>query len=110
MGTTIQQVGTDTTIIKSMVVTHVGNPGPQGSQGEQGLTGDQGPPGLPGPDYDRRHDYAAPYSYCGKAAAGSFESDPVWTITRIELASDGTTTTTHAADVAWDDRLTATYG
>jgi hypothetical protein len=37
------------------------------------------------------------------------ESEAVWTITRIELATDGTTTVTHAADVAWDDRLTATY-
>jgi hypothetical protein len=93
-------------------VNIIGNPGPQGAKGDdgaQGLPGEPGPPGADAPASERRHDYVAPYSYCGKAEIYSLESTDVWTITRIELATDGTTTVTHAYDVAWDDRLTATY-
>ena len=57
----------------------------------------------------KRHDWVAPYSYCGQAPSGSAESAAVWTIARIEVAADGTTTVTHATAVAWTDRLTAEY-
>jgi len=86
-----------------------GAPGADGLPGEIGPMGPPGPPGLDAPVYARRHAYASPYSYCGKAVDGALESEAVWTITRIELATDGTTTTTQAVDVAWDDRTTATY-
>jgi hypothetical protein len=92
----------------TQIVSVLGNPGPQGPPGATG-TGEPGPPGADAPASERRHDYLAPYSYCGKAVIDSLESEFVWTITRIELATDGTTTITHAVDVAWDDRLTATY-
>lgn len=93
-------------------VNIIGNPGPQGAKGdtgEQGLPGEPGPPGADAPASERRHDYVAPYSYCGKADIDSLEAEAVWTITRIELAKDGTTTVAHAIDVAWDDRLIASY-
>jgi head-tail adaptor len=56
-----------------------------------------------------RSDYVSPYSYLGVAPVGSAESAEVWRITRIEQHSDGTVTTATAENVAWDDRLTATY-
>jgi hypothetical protein len=71
--------------------------------------GPPGPPGLDAPLYERRHDYAAPYSYSGKAVEGSLDSADVWTITRIEIEDDGTTTVTTAPNVKWDDRLTESY-
>lgn len=58
---------------------------------------------------ERRHDWVSPYSYDATAPLGSLNSEAVWTIARIEVAGDGSTTVLHAVDVAWDDRLTATY-
>jgi len=49
------------------------------------------------------------YSYIGVAPNGSAEGDSVWFITRILHNANGTTATATAADVAWTDRLTATY-
>lgn len=71
----------------------------------------EGPPGPAGPvaSQTRRHAYAAPYSYCGRAAAGSAEAAGVWDITRIAVANDGSATTATATAVAWTDYLTATY-
>jgi hypothetical protein len=57
----------------------------------------------------RRHDFTAPYSYCGTAPAGSAESAAVWAITRISVFSDGHTTTATAAGVSWTGRASATY-
>jgi len=57
----------------------------------------------------RRHDFAAPYSYCGTATAGSAESAAVWTITRINVASNGTTTIATATNATWTGRASATY-
>jgi hypothetical protein len=54
-----------------------------------------------------RSDFVDPYSYIGVAATGSAESDPVWTITRIDIGPP--VTTTSALSVKWDDRLTETY-
>ena len=58
---------------------------------------------------ERRNDWVAPYSYCGSAPNGSAESASVWTIYRIQVASNGTVTTLSATNVKWTDRLTATY-
>lgn len=99
MSTVIQQISANTTIERTITVTEVGNPGPQGPAGDAVEIAIQ-----------RRHDWQAPYSYCGKATGNPLDSDPEWTITRIELAIDGTTTTAQASNVAWDDRLTAIYG
>lgn len=71
-----------------------------------GLTGPAGPAGANGDGYLRRYDASGSYSYCGVAVSGSAESDEVWTITRIDRT---TLATAQAADVAWDDRLTASY-
>ena len=56
-----------------------------------------------------RHDFASPYDYCGTAPAGSAESATVWTITRIAVASNGTTTTGMATGASWTGRASATY-
>jgi len=58
---------------------------------------------------ERRHQYANPLDYCGTAAVSSAESDAVWTIVRLTVASDGTDTTGTATPVKWTDRVTATY-
>jgi hypothetical protein len=58
---------------------------------------------------ERRNDWVAPYSYCGSAPNGSAESASVWTIYRIQVASDGTVTTLSATNVAWTDRLIVIY-
>jgi hypothetical protein len=60
-------------------------------------------------EYINRHDFVSPYSYCGKAIVGSLESQSVWTITRIQVLSDGSTTVTSATNVDWTNRLTHTY-
>lgn len=59
--------------------------------------------------YTRKHDYVEPYSYCGITSRGNTDASETWTIYRIETSENGTVTTTTATDVAWNDRLTATY-
>jgi len=71
--------------------------------------GPTGPQGLTGPSYVRQNEYDAPYNYSGKALEGSLTSQNVWTITRLTIALDGTTTTGIATDVAWDNRTTVPY-
>jgi hypothetical protein len=61
------------------------------------------------PSPERRHDFASPYDYCGLAPAGSADSAAVWTITRITVASNGTTITGTATGVSWAGRASATY-
>jgi len=56
-----------------------------------------------------RFDIVSTTSYYGKAPKDSLESSPVWTITRIVVDIDGTTTVTTAINVAWADRLTINY-
>jgi len=58
---------------------------------------------------ERRSDFVTDTSYMGKAPQGSLESSPVWTITKIVVDIDGTTTVTTATNVAWTDRLTVIY-
>jgi hypothetical protein len=56
-----------------------------------------------------RFDLVGTSSYYGKAPKDSLESSPVWTITKIVVDIDGTTTVTTASNVAWTDRLTVIY-
>lgn len=57
-----------------------------------------------------RSDFVTDTAYIGLAPLGSAESANVWTIYRIIIDSEGNiTSTTTATNVAWDDRLTATY-
>lgn len=46
--------------------------------------------------------------YCGTAPSGTAESATTWTLTKIIVAPDGTTTVTHATD-SWTNHLTANY-
>lgn len=73
------------------------------------VPGPTGPQGSTGPSYVRQSEYIAPYSYNGKASEGSLTSQNVWTITRLTIAEDGTTTTGIATNVAWDNRTTIPY-
>ncbi|WP_026308625.1 hypothetical protein [Spirosoma spitsbergense] len=86
-----------------------GDTGNTGQQGQQGIQGIQGIQGLPATSYTRRSDYVSPYSYIGTAQTGTADSATSWTITRIQLATDGSTTKTRATGVAWTNHLTATY-
>ena len=57
----------------------------------------------------RRHAHDAGIDYCGRAPTGSAEDAPVWTISRITVAADGSTTTAIASGVAWSDHANALY-
>jgi hypothetical protein len=57
---------------------------------------------------DRRTDYAYPYQYSGSAPKGSSASSLVWTIRRIAFSS-ATPTIEQAINVAWDNRVGASY-
>lgn len=81
-------------------VVEVNNPGPQGPAG---------PAGPPGPvPFIYRHDFNV-FDYIGKAPNGSLETDNVWTITRLTIASSGSVTVGTANDVNWTGRYTHTY-
>lgn len=86
-----------------------GQTGPMGPQGPKGDTGAVGPAGQDLKDKSRRSAWSAPYSYCSTAPAGSLETEPVWTIKRHAIASDGSVTTLTATGVAWINYATATY-
>lgn len=58
----------------------------------------------------RRYDGSnSTVQYAGYAAAGSSESDSVWTITRLTINSDGSVTTAIATNVAWSNRASVIY-
>jgi hypothetical protein len=61
------------------------------------------------PELQRRHSFEQPYSYCGFADDGESEASNVWSITRINVALDGTATTGSATNVNWTNRSTHTY-
>jgi hypothetical protein len=61
------------------------------------------------PELQRRHSFEQPYSYCGFADDGQSEASNVWSITRINVALDGTATTGNATNVNWTNRSTHTY-
>jgi hypothetical protein len=60
-------------------------------------------------DLDKLHEWVSPYSYCGTAPVGSLTSDAVWTITRITINNDGSTTSSTLTGVKWDDRYILPY-
>jgi hypothetical protein len=60
--------------------------------------------------YSRRFAWASPYSYSGRAAAGSATSASVWTIKRSQVSAAGAVTATlTATNVAWDNYASASY-
>jgi hypothetical protein len=61
-------------------------------------------------NFDRRHKWLSPYSYNGKAVAGSSESDAVWKIVRIEVAGDGSVVEIKTLNnVKWSEILTLIF-
>lgn len=64
------------------------------------------------PYNDKRTDYVAgtpDILYLGTAPVGTLDSSPVWNLTKLELAIDGSISSeTHATD-SWDNHLTAIY-
>lgn len=58
---------------------------------------------------ERRHDWQVPYDYCGTASNGTAETTSTWTITRITVAEDGSTTSSTLYNVKWSDHLTLNY-
>ena len=55
------------------------------------------------------HDYAAPYSYVGRASQSRLEGSAVWKITRIQNLTDANVLITTANNVNWTNRYTHTY-
>jgi hypothetical protein len=53
-------------------------------------------------------DFSAPYNYIGRAQTGTATSASSWDISRIEVDSDGSTTTLNATG-AWDNRASLSY-
>ena len=58
---------------------------------------------------EKQFDSVNNFLYCGVAPYQSNITDLVWTISRIEVFIDGTTTVSVANNVAWTDRLTTEY-
>jgi len=52
--------------------------------------------------------FASPYHYIGRAPVGTATNASGWAIARIEVASDGSTTTLHATG-AWTNRASLSY-
>lgn len=55
---------------------------------------------------EKRHFWESPYSYCGTAPLGSLESSAVWTVSKIEVFANGTTSTTTLTNVTWTSIIT----
>ena len=64
---------------------------------------------LKAKNFIRRHDFVSNVSYCGYAEEGSLETDSVWNISKITVATEGTTTIGRATNVNWTGHLTHTY-
>jgi hypothetical protein len=52
--------------------------------------------------------FASPYSYIGRAPLGTDTTSSGWDISRIEVASDGSTTVLNATG-AWSNRASLSY-
>jgi hypothetical protein len=61
------------------------------------------------PQFTVRSDTVASVSYIGRATSGTATSSATWTIRRTTVAAGGTVTTATATNVAWDNRLAASY-
>ena len=59
-------------------------------------------------DYLVKSAFAAPYNYIGRAPLGTADGDATWDISRIEVASDGSTTVLNATG-AWSNRASLSY-
>ena len=89
--------------------TVVGTSGYSGFSGAT-ITGQSGYSGYSGTNAKaRQHDWHQPYDYCGTAPVGSATSSAVWTITRITVASNGSTITSTLYNQIWDNRYSLPY-
>jgi len=78
--------------------------------GLPGRPGDKGAPGPPGQSYARRFDLVGSITYTGRSAPGTADDAESWTIFKTTYSTSGLLiSTATATDVAWTDRLTATY-
>ena len=90
-----------------------GPEGPQGIQCATGPTGIQGATGASG-IVIRRHSFtnfdgSNSYDYNGYAPVGSSESSNVWTIRRILISPNGSTSVGTTSSVAWTNRASVIY-
>jgi hypothetical protein len=83
--------------------------GPVGPPGPPGPTGSRGPTGFNGSPKEVRHNWVSPNDYIGVAELGTGESESLWTITRVTVNVDGSSTSGVCTDVSWNDRLTEVY-
>lgn len=59
--------------------------------------------------FDREQDYVNPYLYLGWAVTGASTASNVWSITRVEILTNGTVVEKFAGNVAWDNRYSVIY-
>lgn len=55
-----------------------------------------------------RYDIQSPIYYLGQAPAGSAETDPVWTVTKVDMTTNPYTSKI-ASQTTWSGRTGATY-
>jgi hypothetical protein len=82
--------------------------GPMGPQGVRGEKGDKGATGGGSTEYIVQSDFSSPYNYIGRAVIGTDNSSSSWSIARIEIASDGSTTKLNATG-SWNNRASLSY-
>lgn len=58
--------------------------------------------------YSVRNSFTYPFNYIGRAPLNTAESASGWSIARIEVLPDGSTSTVYATGI-WNDRATLTY-
>lgn len=68
-----------------------------------------GAPGTAGAALTERFDYAGNPIYVGVAPLGSLSTDTVWLVQRFNLSNSSNAVGDVAANIAWDDRVGATY-
>jgi hypothetical protein len=59
-------------------------------------------------EYIVQSDFSSPYNYIGRAVIGTDNSSSSWSIARIEIASDGSTTKLNATG-SWNNRASLPY-
>lgn len=64
---------------------------------------------LKAKNFIRRHDFVTNVSYCGYAEEGALESADVWNISKITVATEGTTNIGRATNVNWTGRIDHIY-
>ena len=102
------------TIVKSIVVvSDLGAPGASAYQIalSNGFVGTEQEwlDSLKAKNFIRRHDFVTNVSYCGYAEEGALESADVWNISKITVATEGTTTIGRATNVNWTGRIDHIY-